>query len=57
MKKFLNNNEKAILEKSLFLFVFLCPVFSTHGQSEIVFESSSFQPIVNESSYSIQSKE
>lgn len=49
MKKIINNNEKAILEKSLFLFVFLCSVFTAHGQSEIVFESSSFQPIVNES--------
>ena len=49
MRILLNNKKRVILEKSLFLYVFVCSAIAAHGQSKIVFESSSFQPIVNDS--------
>ena len=49
MKIQLNNKKRAVLEKSLFLIVFVWSTIVAHGQSKIVFESSSFQPILNDS--------
>jgi hypothetical protein len=49
MKIFLINKERTILNKLFLLFVSLGSLITAQGQSEIVFESTSFQPIVNES--------
>lgn len=49
MRNLSNDKEKAIFRKSLFLFALLLIMANVYAQSEVVFESSSFQPIVNDS--------
>lgn len=49
MENSLNNRITVFTINSLFVFVALFAFMSIQGQSKIVFESSSFRPIVNES--------